>query len=104
MISSSVVLTAAHCVVFKDDGTTKPADDTRNKIFVGAYEKNDRGKFDVPLFGINRILPHPSYDPTESPKFNFDFALLFLDGQVTTTQPVQLDLDGISDGFQGKST
>ena len=123
LISPSYALTAAHCFV-SNDGIQDILPHTL-QVFVGAYKepfvigvrdeensiRDNNGGQEIEIFKVSELILHPDWMlrnnemvEGDSSSFVNDFALLRLnvtDG-VAMTDPVALDVDGISEQYKGK--
>ena len=80
LIDSKWVVTAAHCVVSDNGSVTAPRD---IEVILGIHDlKNDT---DYGRFKVQRIIPHPSYDPSTS---DSDIALLELVDNASSHTPI----------------
>ncbi len=74
VVSSNVVLTAAHCVVDESTGFALPANDFH--VYTGSVDVSAASES-----AVSRVIPDPNYDPTEGTN---DIALLVLSAPITS--------------------
>jgi secreted trypsin-like serine protease len=97
LISSTWVLTAAHCFNNEEGTASDLATGALASVYFGSDTNTSQLESDAQVSAIARIIIHPSYDPNEATSANvndYDIALIELSSAITLT-PVALLAPGV---------
>ncbi|XP_070508952.1 uncharacterized protein [Chironomus tepperi] len=102
LVSNKTVVTAAHCILGKNNETDFKAHQII--VVVGVHDINDTNEIGRSNIAVKRIIIHRDWNPSAI-SFDADIAILELDQEIHFTnyiQPICLatpDLNNVTDGF-----
>ena len=79
MVAPDIIISASHC-----------AEANIKTIAVGVFDLSDYTSGNVETFGIKKMYKHPDFSDTT---LQYDVLVIKLDGQITVTDPVQINAD-----------